>query len=161
MRIAGVVRESFVDGPGIRYTIFAQGCSHRCDGCHNPSTHDFEGGYEISVDEIFDEILKYKHIDGVTFSGGDPFFQADEFSLLAEKANEKGLNIIAYSGFYYEDLLNNEKFKRLLENIDILIDGPFERDKRDLRLKFRGSTNQRVIDVKRSLEVGSLVEMEF
>ncbi|MCX7903177.1 MAG: anaerobic ribonucleoside-triphosphate reductase activating protein [Caloramator sp.] len=161
IKLAGIEKESFVDGPGIRYTIFAQGCKHKCRGCHNPSTHDFDKGFWMGVEEIYEDILKRRFIDGVTFTGGDPFFQAEAFAYLAEMLKKENYHIIAYTGFYFEELLKEESFVRLLKNIDILIDGPFIMEERDLELKFRGSRNQRVIDVKKSLEENKTVTIEF
>lgn len=161
IRIAGMERESFVDGPGIRYAIFAQGCSHNCKGCHNPSTHDFNKGVLMDVEDIYNDILKRRFIDGVTFTGGDPFFQAEAFAYLAEMLKKENYHIIAYTGFYFEELLKEESFVKLLKNVDILIDGPFIMEERDLKLKFRGSRNQRVIDVKKSLGENKIATIEF
>ncbi|SEF97074.1 anaerobic ribonucleoside-triphosphate reductase activating protein [Caloramator fervidus] len=161
IRIAGIEKESFVDGPGIRYAIFAQGCSHNCKGCHNPSTHDFNKGVLMDVEDIYNDILKRRFIDGVTFTGGDPFFQAEAFSYLANMLKKHNYHIIAYSGFYFDDLIKEDKYLNLLKNIDILIDGPFILKERDLKLKFRGSRNQRIIDVKRSLELNKVITVDF
>ena len=111
IRIAGVYRESIVDGPGIRFSIFSQGCRHNCEGCHNPETHDFKGGYDCDIDKIVEEILKNPLLDGVTFTGGDPMFQTEGFYLLAKKIKEKrnDLNILIYTGYTYEELLEISK----------------------------------------------------
>ncbi|CCJ34338.1 anaerobic ribonucleoside-triphosphate reductase activating protein [Caloramator australicus] len=161
IKVAGIEKESFVDGPGIRYTIFAQGCKHKCKGCHNPSTHDFDKGFWMKVEEIYEDILKRRFIDGVTFTGGDPFFQAEAFSYLAKMLKKENYHIVAYTGFYFEELLKEESFMGLLKNVDVLVDGPFILEERDLKLKFRGSRNQRVIDVKKSLELNKVVTIEF
>jgi anaerobic ribonucleoside-triphosphate reductase activating protein len=153
IRIAGIVKESFVDGPGIRYVIFTQGCIHKCEGCQNPETHDLDGGYEIDIKDIIKDINTCTFLNGITFSGGEPFLQADALCEIARYAKEKGLDIVTYTGFTYEKLIkkNNTNIKNLLSMTDILIDGKFELSEKDISLKFRGSRNQRVIDVKNSL----------
>ena len=162
LRIAGIIRESIVDGPGIRFAVFGQGCSHNCQGCHNPDSHDFEGGYDCAIDKILEEIDKNPLLKGVTFSGGEPFCQAEEFAELGEKIRERGLSVVTFTGYTYEELLDlsNESINRLLEVTDLLIDGRYEADKRDLTLKFRGSSNQRIIDMKKTRETGSMVLAE-
>ncbi len=160
LRIAGVVRESIVDGKGIRFTIFCQGCPHHCPGCHNPQTHDFAGGSVTTVEKILDEIKKDPLLQGVTFSGGEPFCQAGAFASLAEQIHRLpgGLDVTCYSGWTYEQLV--EKAARepdvaaLLAEIDYLIDGPFVLAKRDLTLLFRGSQNQRYLDMRRTRAEG-------
>lgn len=161
IRLSGIEKESIVDGPGIRYVIFAQGCSHKCKGCHNPQTHDFNGGYLMDINLIYNDIISKEYINGVTFSGGDPFFQAEEFSCLAEKLKAKNINIMAYTGFLYENLLLDSSKKRLLNNIDILIDGPFINEEKTLSIPFRGSSNQRAINVPNSLCKNKLVLYNF
>ena len=160
--IAGIIRESIVDGPGIRFAVFGQGCPHNCQGCHNPDSHDFEGGYDCAIDKILEEIDKNPLLKGVTFSGGEPFCQAEEFAELGEKIRERGLSVVTFTGYTYEELLDlsNESINRLLEVTDLLIDGRYEADKRDLTLKFRGSSNQRIIDMKKTRETGSMVLAE-
>lgn len=162
LRIAGIIRESIVDGPGIRFAVFGQGCPHNCQGCHNPDSHDFEGGYDCAIDKILEEIDKNPLLKGVTFSGGEPFCQAEEFAELGEKIRERGLSVVTFTGYTYEELLdmNDESANRLLEVTDLLIDGRYEADKRDLTLKFRGSSNQRIIDMKKTRETGSMVLAE-
>ena len=165
LRIAGIIRESIVDGPGIRFVVFSQGCTHKCKGCHNPETHDIKSGYEISINKILEEIKKDPLVSGVTFSGGDPFLQAKEFAALAEEIHKLGLNIITYTGYTIEQLINgldtNPYWKRLLLQTDTLIDGPFILEKKSLMLRFRGSDNQRIIDPKESIEKGYAVEKDF
>jgi anaerobic ribonucleoside-triphosphate reductase activating protein len=165
IRLSGVIKESIVDGPGIRYVIFTQGCPHRCGGCHNPQTHDFEGGYFKDIDEIYEDILKNPLVKGVTISGGEPFMQAKQVSRLAEKLKENQYNIMVYSGFKFEELYENTDLNNcyldLLESTDILVDGKFELDKKSLLLKFRGSENQRIIDVPKTLESGEIVIHEI
>ena len=164
-RLAGVIRESIVDGPGFRFVVFAQGCPHHCEGCHNPETHSFDGGYISNSDNIINAIKQDSLLAGITLSGGEPFCQAREFSILARQVKELGLNVMAYTGFTFEQLYGafdkHPEYKELLEQVDILVDGKFELAKRSLALKFRGSTNQRVIDVPASLKEGKAVEREF
>ncbi|MCL6560762.1 MAG: radical SAM protein, partial [Firmicutes bacterium] len=127
LRIAGVVRESVVDGPGLRYVVFAQGCPHRCPGCHNPETWDPAGGYEILLEELFADIILNPLLAGVTFSGGEPFLQAASFAALGVILREKGFNVVTYTGYTFEELLRmpDEGVQDLLAATDILIDGPF------------------------------------
>ena len=162
MRIAGFVEESIVDGPGFRIVIFFQGCAHHCYGCHNPETWDFEGGKEVSFDLIKKIIDDNPYADGITLSGGDPLYQIDASTEIAEYAKSKGLDVILYTGFLFEEVLEmtkaNQRLKDLLNNVDTLIDGPFILEKRHLSLKFRGSSNQRIIDVKKSLMQNKIVE---
>ena len=162
MRIAGFVEESIVDGPGFRIVIFFQGCAHHCYGCHNPETWDFEGGKEVSFDLIKKIIDDNPYADGITLSGGDPLYQIDASTEIAEYAKSKGLDVILYIGFLFEEVLEmtkaNQRLKDLLNNVDTLIDGPFILEQRHLSLKFRGSSNQRIIDVKKSLMQNKIVE---
>ncbi|RPF49479.1 anaerobic ribonucleoside-triphosphate reductase activating protein [Thermodesulfitimonas autotrophica] len=161
LRIAGVVRESVVDGPGLRYVIFAQGCPHHCKGCHNPETWDPAGGYEITAAELLADISRNPLLKGVTFSGGDPFLQAGAFAVLGRALREEGYNIVTYTGYTYEELqtMAEKGVRELLAVTDILIDGPFVLAERDLTLPFRGSKNQRIIDVRASRAAGTLVQV--
>lgn len=165
LKIAGIVEESIVDGPGIRFVIFTQGCPHNCTGCHNPQTHNFNAGREEKIDNIVLKINENPLLKGVTLSGGEPFMQAKKLAFLIDSLDKNKLDIITYTGFKYEELVQkaNEEngFLELLSRTDILIDGKFEIDKRDENLKFRGSSNQRVIDVKESLKKGNVVEHTF
>lgn len=162
LQIAGYVRESVVDGPGVRFVVFAQGCPHRCKGCHNQETWDFTGGREVTEEELLSLIKATGLISGVTFSGGEPFAQARAFAALAEKVKGLGLDIVTYTGYTFEELLklsaDDQDIKRLLELSDLLVDGPFLEDAKDLSLSFRGSRNQRLISVADSLVVGQAVE---
>ena len=150
--INGIIPESVVDGPGIRYTIFVQGCPHHCPGCHNPQTHDFNGGEFITLQEILDQIKENPLLSGVTFSGGEPFCQAGTLALLGKEIHKMGLNIMTYTGFLYEDLLakseTDEGIAELLRVTDTLVDGPFILELKDLTLQFRGSSNQRILHLK-------------
>lgn len=152
IRIAGVVSESIVDGPGIRFAVFAQGCVHHCKGCHNVSTHDFSGGYDVTIAELVAEIDKNPLLDGVTFTGGEPFCQPAAFLALAKEVKGRNLHLLAFSGYTYEELLTlaekDDDLRQLLSCVDILIDGPFIEEEKDLTLQFRGSKNQRIIDMK-------------
>lgn len=161
IRLAGVIRESIVDGPGIRLTVFTQGCPHHCEGCHNPQTHDFDGGYISDTDNILKAIKQNPMLQGVTFSGGEPFMQCLPLTELAKECHNLGLNVMVYTGYTFEQLINNfeknPQWKELLENIDILVDGPFIMAERSLMLHFRGSKNQRILDVAKSLQTGKAI----
>lgn len=153
IRISGIEPESIVDGEGIRYVIFTQGCPHHCPGCHNPQTHPFGGGKLVSIEYILDDISKRKNwIDGITLSGGEPFCQIYQCALIAEKAHKMGLSVWCYTGYLFEDLYRQGI--ELLKYIDVLVDGPFVQAKKSLDLDFRGSRNQRVIDIPESLKEG-------
>lgn len=150
LRIAGVVNDSIVDGPGFRYTIFTQGCQHNCKGCHNIHTHDIKGGYVTDIESLLNEIKENYLLSGVTFSGGEPVLQAKALAVLAERIkNETQLNIVLYSGYTYEQLkeMNDKDVDKLLSLCDWLIDGRYEEDKRNLELEYRGSENQRIIEL--------------
>ena len=159
LRIAGTVKDSIVDGPGLRYVIFTQGCPHHCPGCHNPQTHDFQGGQDADVDKILDEIFNNPILSGVTFSGGEPFCQAEALVPIAEILKERGKHLMIYTGYLLEQLqkMENEAVKRLLELADIIVDGPFILEQRNLTLSYRGSENQRVIDMIKTRNAGEVV----
>ena len=165
LRIAGTVNDSIVDGPGIRFTIFVQGCSHNCKGCHNPQTHSFTDGTIVSTEDLLNKILYNPLLDGVTFSGGEPFLQAKPLYFLGKKLVDKGYNIIIYTGFTFEYLLNNADdsnyFKELLSVTDYLIDGKFEEDKKSYLLRYKGSSNQRILDIKQSFQKQFPIEIEL
>jgi len=155
VRLAGVIKESIVDGPGIRLVVFAQGCVHNCSGCQNPDTHPLDGGYESNTDNILAEIKKNPLLSGVTLSGGEPFLQPKPFALLAGQIKKLKLSVIAYSGFTIEQLLalskKDKDIKTLLESIDTLVDGKFDPERLSPLLRFRGSDNQRIIDAPESV----------
>lgn len=152
LRVNATIAESVVDGPGIRYVIFVQGCPHHCEGCHNPQTHDFEGGNEVDVFELLKEIREDPLLKGVTFSGGEPFCQGEALAILAKELHKISLNVMTYTGYPYERLCELSKddtaVSALLMETDILVDGPFILAQRDLSLQFRGSSNQRILHLK-------------
>ena len=160
LNLSGIISDSIVDGPGIRTTIFCQGCPHHCPGCHNPETWDFGCGTDVPVEDLVEVVQSNPLCRGVTFSGGEPFAQAKGFAKLARLLKEKGYEVASYSGYTFEELLNgSEDQKELLSSIDILIDGPFLLAQKSLEVPFRGSRNQRVLDVKKSLAEGKAVSV--
>jgi anaerobic ribonucleoside-triphosphate reductase activating protein len=165
IKLFGTANDSIVDGPGIRYAVFVQGCPHNCEGCHNPNSHDVNGGYWDDTDNIIEAIKKNPLLDGVTLSGGEPFMQARECAEIAKKAHETGLNVVTYTGFTFEEILNKandeNNFSELLENTDILVDGRFVLELKSIDLNFKGSSNQRLIDVKLSLANGKVILSEY
>lgn len=150
--------DSVVDGPGIRGVIWTQGCPHHCKGCHNPITHSFDGGFLVDIEDVKKEISELKNHTGITFSGGDPMMQPKECLELAKYSKSLGYNIWCYTGFNFEDL-KNEQLK-FLEYIDVLVDGKFELAQKSLNLRFKGSMNQRVIDIPATLKNGSVVLLD-
>lgn len=154
MRISGIVKDSIVDGPGLRLVIFFQGCKHNCKGCHNPDTHDPQGGYEESIIKVLDMIKEDPLIEGITLSGGDPLEQPVSCYNLCRRIKEfnPDLSIWLYTGYTYEYIQGsyNEDWDKLLQCIDVLVDGPFVELLKSYDLHFRGSSNQRLIDVKAS-----------
>ncbi|EGG80963.1 anaerobic ribonucleoside-triphosphate reductase activating protein [Lachnospiraceae bacterium 2_1_46FAA] len=160
LRLAGIVNDSIVDGPGIRITIFGQGCPHHCHGCQNPETWSDTDGTLVDEREVVQMIETNPLAKGVTFSGGEPFAQAESFNVLAELLKDKGYEVASYSGYTFEELLNGTEEQRgLLKKIDVLIDGRYEEDKKSLNIIYRGSVNQRIIDVPESLKQGTAVEI--
>ena len=159
LRIAGTVNDSIGDGPGIRYTIFTQGCPHHCPGCHNPQTHDFAGGQDADVEKILEEIFNNPILSGVTFSGGEPFCQAEALLPIAEAIKKKGKHLMIYTGYLLEHLqkMENAGVQRLLELADVIVDGPFILAEKNLTLSYRGSENQRVIDMVKTRKSGEVV----
>ena len=162
IRLSGIVEESIVDGKGIRFTVFTQGCPHNCKGCHNPQTHDFKGGYLDDTDNLFEKFKDDPILKGMTFSGGEPFMQPKPLTELAKKIHSlKYKDVWCYTGFTFEELLKgNEDWIELLSNIDVLIDGKFVEELKNLELSFRGSENQRIIDVKKSLAENKIILVE-
>lgn len=165
INLAGVVRESITDGPGIRFAVFCQGCTHHCPGCHNEETWAIGAGKDVTIDKIMEEIKKDPLLSGVTFSGGEPFLQAEGFLELARRIKrETKLNIMIFTGFLIEELYetNDESINELISMSDYIVDGKFDIDRKDLTLKYRGSSNQRIIDVKESIKNHKLMlAMEY
>ncbi len=157
--MAGIVGDSIVDGPGIRTVYFSQGCPHRCEGCQNPETWEFGAGTPTDTETLAEAARANPLCRGVTFSGGEPFAQAEGFAELAEKLKSEGYEIASYTGYTFEQLRDGgtQAQKRLLSLLDVLVDGPFVLAQRSLDLVFRGSANQRIIDVKKSLAAGEAV----
>lgn len=162
IRVAGIVNDSIVDGPGLRLTVFTQGCPHHCPGCHNPQSHAFDGGELREIDDILEIARENFLLDGITLSGGEPFAQAEACAEIARGAHEAGLNVWCYSGYTFEQLMSGkDEWLELLRNVDVLVDGPFVLEKRTLDAKFRGSHNQRVLDIPASLAAGKAVVSEY
>lgn len=159
LRIAGIIADSVVDGPGVRFVVFSQGCPHHCPSCHNPETWDLAGGKEMTMKEVL-KILKkkLKYIRGITFSGGDPFLQAEEMAKLGVEAKKLGLDVVTYTGYRYEELLSLDipGSRDLLDITDLLVDGPYIEGLKDISLPFRGSSNQRLIDLATTRKEGRL-----
>ena len=158
IRIAGTVNDSIVDGPGYRYTIFTQGCPHHCPGCHNPQSHDFEGGRVVDTETILRQVRENPLLDGITLSGGEPFCQPEACRALAEAAHDLGMSVWCYTGYTWEKLMQEADPARLalLEAVDVLVDGPFILAQKSLELKFCGSRNQRLIDVRKTRQAGQV-----
>lgn len=150
LSIFDVVHDTIVDGTGFRTAIYAAGCTHLCPGCHNPQSWKIENGTVCSIESLL-TIVKTNEFANVTFSGGDPLMQVEGFTELAKSIkNETNKNIWCYTGFKYEEIIESEKLSRILPYIDILVDGRYEEANKDEALRFRGSSNQRIIDVKKS-----------
>ena len=165
IRIAQVIDDSIVDGPGIRMTVFFQGCGHACKGCFNEETWDFCGGHLCDIEKIYNAAMKNPLLQGITLSGGDPLYQVEGALELVKLFKNTNLDIMCYTGFTYEELLEIEQekpaMKEFLDTIDYLVDGPFMIDKRDISLKFRGSSNQRIIDLKKTRKEGKIITTNF
>ena len=167
LRMAGLQTDSIVDGPGIRLALYMQGCPHHCPGCHNPETHDPKGGWETDTGEVLSIIDRNSRqdgsytVDGITLSGGEPFEQAAPLALLAGEIARRGLNLVLYSGYTFEQLLQRslveQEVRVLLETAWLLVDGPFIESRKDLSLSYRGSENQRLVDLAPSLAQGRVV----
>ena len=159
-----IQKDSIVDGEGIRSVIWTQGCIHNCPGCHNPETHSFKEGYLIEVDDIKEKIKELVGQDGITFSGGDPMEQASACAELARYCQEIGLNVWCYTGYTFEELLEKSEvfpnIKNFLKNIDVLVDGKFMLEEKSYDVIFRGSKNQRLIDVQKSLKESKAITLK-
>ena len=155
LELAGISGDSIVDGPGIRTTVFTQGCPHHCPGCHNPETWAFGCGTPMEEETVLDIVRSNPLCKGVTFSGGEPFCQAAGLAKLGRMLKERGYEVASYTGYTFEQLLEGTPEQReLLEALDVLIDGPFLMEERSLELNFRGSRNQRILNVPASLQQG-------
>lgn len=159
IRVISIVDGTSVDGPGLRTSIYLAGCSHHCRDCHNPETWDASAGEDMAFADILARIEENDF--DVTFSGGDPLFQVERLMPLARIIHESGRNIWLYTGYTFEDVLASERLSAILPYIDVMVDGPFETSLRDISLLFRGSSNQRLIDVRRSLAAGTVVEYQY
>ncbi len=163
VKIAGAQKHSSVNGPGVRYVLFMQGCQHRCPGCQNPETHDISEGVEMSIDAVVSDILTTRYLDGLTLSGGDPLFQPEASKEIAKHAKEAGLNVWLYTGWTFAQIMDGkagQTAKEVLSFIDVLVDGPYVETLKSTEVIWRGSTNQHLVDVQKSLENGHEVEYE-
>ena len=158
---APVTLESTVDGPGYRFVVWTQGCPHHCPFCHNPQTHSYTGGFEEDVQNVIDVINNKQLQSGVTLSGGEPFEQVSQLIEIAKAAKTKKLNLWAYTGYTFEELLESEDAKELIQYLDVLVDGKFMNDLKHYQLKFKGSLNQRIIDVQKSLKENVVVLSKY
>ena len=154
LRVAGIIEESIVDGPGLRFVLFLQGCRMHCKGCQNPQTWDFEGGTLVSAQEILERMQGDPLVHGITFSGGEPFAQAEALAPLAAELKRRGYHLMAFSGYTFEQLLQKDGCRELLSLLDLLVDGPFVEEQKSLELRFRGSRNQRILNMAASREAG-------
>lgn len=158
IRLYGTVNDSIVDGPGLRYVVFTQGCPHHCPGCHNPESHDLTGGYLEDIQRLLDEIDQNALLDGITISGGEPFEQAQPLIEFVKEVKKRGLHVMIYSGYTFEEiLLKGKKEKELLSLCDTLVDGRFINHLRSLSLRYKGSSNQRIIDIASSLKKDKII----
>ncbi len=162
---APMTRDSIVDGPGLRSVIWTQGCFHDCPGCHNPCTHNPFGGFEMDTADLIAQLRTLRLQQGITLSGGEPFLQPLPLAEIADAAHRRGLNVWVFSGFTFEQLTDCrqrewEDRMTLLRRCDVLVDGRFVREKRDLSLRFRGSSNQRILDVKKSLDAAAPIVID-
>lgn len=160
IRLHGILKHSLVNGPGIRFVVFVQGCFHNCPGCHNPDSHDPNGGYIMSLSQLAGRMASDKKLDGLTLSGGEPMLQANACRLLAREAHIHGLSVWCYTGYLYEDIASGSigpDAQALLQETDVLVDGPFQQNLASETCLFRGSTNQRLVDVPASLAAGKCV----
>lgn len=159
--VLSVIEDTMVDGPGFRTSIYCAGCRHQCEGCHNPQSWDFEGGHAMTTEDLM-RIIEADPYANVTFSGGDPMYQPEGFAELARAIHERtAKDIWCYTGFTFETLLHMPRQRQLLDQIDVLVDGPFVRAQRDESLLFRGSRNQRIIDVQASIAQGQVVTLNY
>lgn len=160
VRLAGIIYDSLCNGDGIRTVLFAQGCPHNCEGCHTPHTHSYEDGELIDVNELIEKLSKNKLMRGITLSGGDPFEQADKFAYIAKSVKENNKDVWCYTGYTLDYILEHldekEGWRNLINNIDVLVDGKFQIHNKVDNLKFKGSSNQRIIDMNNFWETMSI-----
>ncbi len=155
LRVLRIVEGTSVDGPGLRTAIYLAGCFHHCPGCHNPQSWDFAGGEPRTLDELMSVIARNEA--PVTLSGGDPLQQPRGMRALVHRIKrELGYNVWSFTGYTWEEIMSNHRLRQAVEELDVLVDGPFELDKRDTSLLFRGSSNQRLVDVQQSLATGTV-----
>ena len=164
LAIPTIQSDSIVDGEGIRSVIWFQGCGHACPECHNPETWDFNAGELVSIEDIKKQIDELEFQQGVTFSGGDPMYQIDALIELSKYVKEKGMNVWVYTGFTYDELEKmaekDDRYSKMYDYIDVLVDGPFKIDLKSFECAFRGSTNQRLIDVKKTKKANKVITLE-
>lgn len=161
LAILDIVEDTVVDGPGFRTTVYASGCPHRCPGCHNPQSWDLSAGHVVSVEVVADKLLGNPFAN-ITFSGGDPLMQVEAFTQLAKRIKaESGKNIWCYTGYCYEEICKSSRLSMILPYIDVLVDGRFKQELRDTGLLFRGSSNQRLVDIRRSAAAGRVCLFEY
>jgi len=160
LRVIDISEGTSVDGPGLRTSIYFAGCTHHCPGCHNPQSWDPQAGRDVTIDEMI-KVIDFNDFN-VTFSGGDPLFQAEEVTALARRIkSELHKNIWCYTGYIWENIVDDARFRPLLETIDVLVDSPFILSQRNIDLRFRGSSNQRIIDVQKTLKLGKVQILEY
>ncbi|MCM1452482.1 MAG: anaerobic ribonucleoside-triphosphate reductase activating protein [Clostridium sp.] len=147
MRILDIIDGTIVDGPGLRTSIYFAGCAHKCPGCHNPQSWDFNGGREVAIGEIMAHVEKNGF--NVTLTGGDPLYQIDEILPLCHSLRQAGFNIWCYTGFTLEEIQASPSLSRILNAVDAIVEGPFIEVLRDTSLQFRGSSNQRIIHLNK------------
>ena len=160
LKILSIAEGTSVDGPGLRTSIYFAGCCHHCEGCHNPQSWDINNGKPTTIDALL-EVIRYNEFP-VTFSGGDPLYQIEAVTELARQIKQQlGYNIWCYTGYLWEEILQHEEFMPLLQYVDVIVDGRFVLSQRNISLLFRGSNNQRIIDVQQSLSTGTIVPATF
>lgn len=163
IRLAGIIFESLTNGKGLRKIFFSKGCKHNCKNCHNESMNSFDGGELLDIDFLVNSVLDTPYLKGVTFSGGDPFYQAKAFAEFSTKLKNHDINIWCYTGFTYEELIKlsekDDSIYNLLHHIDVLVDGPYIEELNDGSTRYRGSKNQRIIDVVKSLKENKIIDI--
>jgi len=161
IQIAQIIKESIVDGPGIRYVVFTQGCSHNCPGCFNPSTHNTKGGLSIPVYDLGNQIIQESYTKLVTITGGDPLQQIESLGVLVKRLKNNNFHIMIYTGYTWEQIIQHSELFDIVKLCDVLVDGKFEQQLKNISLTFRGSSNQRIIDIQQTFMSGSLVTIDY